>query len=161
MPPLLESLVHQPAGEAQPAPKNIRYEIEIARSGGSLMNEMDRLGRRSVLSCPDCQGVMWEIDEGDLTRFRCHVGHTYTAELMSLALDESLRRALASAQRALEERLMLARKLHDQAKESGHRHLADTWSTRAREYEEEMKVIRDSIHRMEAIAAREVMRQSA
>jgi hypothetical protein len=33
---------------------------------------------------------MWQIDEGELSRFRCHVG-----ELMSLALDENLRRLLA------------------------------------------------------------------
>src|SRR6185437_17014751 len=53
--------------------------------------------------------------EGDLAGYRCHVGHTYTAELMSLALDESLRRALGSAQRAPEERVAPARKLYDQA----------------------------------------------
>ena len=77
---------------------------------------MEKFGRRSVLACPDCGGVMWELDEGDLSRFRCHVGHTYTAEVMSLALDDNLRRALASAVRALEERTALARKLYHQAK---------------------------------------------
>jgi two-component system chemotaxis response regulator CheB len=123
------------------------------------MNELDSLGRRSVLSCPDCQGVMWEIDEGQLTRFRCHVGHTYTAEMMNLALDEGLRRALASALRALEERVALARKLHNTAKEHGHRHSMSNWSARLREYEEEMKVIRASIQQMQAIAAREGLRQ--
>jgi len=35
------------------------------------MKAMDNLGRRSVLSCPDCGGVMWEIDEDDVTRYRC------------------------------------------------------------------------------------------
>jgi two-component system chemotaxis response regulator CheB len=164
LPALLSSLVRQPAGECRPVPENIRYEVELARSGGGKMNDkmkdMDKLGRRSVLSCPDCQGVMWEIDEGDLTRFRCHVGHTYTAELMSLALDEGLRRALASAQRALEERVALARKLYNQAKERGHRH-ADDWLARVREYEGEMKVIQDSIRRMESIAAREELSRTA
>src|SRR5207244_4412068 len=62
-----------------------------------------RVGRRSVLSCPDCGGVMWEIDEEGLVRYRCHVGHAYTADVMNVALDESLRRALASGLRALEE----------------------------------------------------------
>jgi len=92
MPRLLKALVHEAAGETIAAPGNIRYEVEIARGGYSNMNEMDRIGRRSVLACPDCQGVMWEIDEDDLFRYRCHVGHTYTAEMMSLALDENLRR---------------------------------------------------------------------
>jgi two-component system, chemotaxis family, protein-glutamate methylesterase/glutaminase len=161
MPALLESLAEEPALESGQLPPNIRHEVEIAKSGGGKMSEMDRLGRRSVLSCPDCQGVMWEIEEGDLTRFRCHVGHTYAAELMSLALDENLRRALGSAQRALEERVALASKLHRQAKDSGHHRLAETWSEKARESEEEMKVIRAAILRMEAIAARRELSRTA
>ena len=96
---------------------------------------------------------MWEIDEGDMIRFSCHVGHTYIADLMSLALDENLRRALASAQRALEERILLARKLHREAKNKGHKHLVHTWSAKAQEFEQELAIIRDSIHRMNSIAA--------
>jgi len=93
MPALLDKLVREPAGHKVPAPHTLRYEVEIAKDGRSNMYAMDNLGRRSVLSCPDCGGVMWEIHEGDLARYRCHVGHTYTA-VMSLALDENLRRAL-------------------------------------------------------------------
>jgi two-component system chemotaxis response regulator CheB len=153
MPALLDSLAHQPAGEARPVPRSIRYEVEIARGGPGSMNEMDGIGRRSVLACPDCGGVMWEIDEDELVRFRCHVGHTYTAEVMSLALDENLRRGLASALRALEERVALARKLYKQAVDSGHRLLAENWVDKAREFEREMDVIRNSVRRMERLAA--------
>jgi two-component system chemotaxis response regulator CheB len=153
MPALLASLTHEPAGQAKPLPRSIRYEVEIARTGRSDMDQMDKFGRRSVLACPDCGGVMWEIDEGDLSRFRCHVGHTYTAELMSLALDENLRRALASAVRALEERMALARKLYHQAKNSGHRLLAETWAEKVREFEREAEVIRNSTRRMDHLAA--------
>jgi two-component system chemotaxis response regulator CheB len=65
----------------------------------------------------------------------------------------SLRQALASALRALEERLALARKLYKQAVDDGHRLLAETWSTKAREFEREMNVIRDSIRRVDQLAA--------
>jgi two-component system chemotaxis response regulator CheB len=153
MPQLLNSLVHEPAGPPRPVPESFKYEVEVARTGNSSMAEMDRFGRRSVLSCPDCGGVMWEIDEGDLMRFRCHVGHTYSAELLNVALDENLRRALASARRALEERLALATKLEKQAAESGHRLLTENWGERVREYQGELGVIRESIRRMDEIAA--------
>ncbi len=153
LPTLLEQLVRQPAGEPVPAPESIRFEVDIARDGGATMDEMDRLGRRSVLSCPDCSGVMWEIDQGELIRYRCHVGHTYTAELMSLALDENLRRALGSAQRALEERVALARKLEADAQQRGQSNAAEDWRARAREYEREMNVIKQSVRRMDQVAA--------
>jgi two-component system chemotaxis response regulator CheB len=97
---------------------------------------------------------MWEIDEGDLIRYRCHQGHAYTAELMSVALDENVRRALASAQRALEERTALAEKLHKDADQSGHPLLAKSWAREAQELRKEANVIRDSISRVDEIAAR-------
>jgi two-component system chemotaxis response regulator CheB len=152
MPALLGRLVQQPAGEARPLPRSVRYEVEVARSGRTSMDNMDSFGRRSVLACPDCGGVMWEIDEEGLLRYRCHVGHTYTAEVMSLALDDGLRRALASALRALEERVALARKLHSEAVESGHRVLAENWAAKSRESERELDVIRSSIRRMDRVA---------
>jgi two-component system chemotaxis response regulator CheB len=158
---LLNSLVHEPAGEPGTVPEGLHIEVEIAMGEReNAMNELDTIGRRSVLSCPDCQGVMWEIEEGELTRFRCHVGHTYASELMNLALDEGLRRALASALRALEERVALARKLYSNAEQRGQRHLMSNWSGRVHEYEQEMQVVRDSIRQMEAIAARAGLRQS-
>lgn len=153
LPALLESLVRQPAGETRPLPHSVQYEVEIARTGRGSMDELDNIGRRSVLACPDCGGVMWEIDEGDLARYRCHVGHTYTDEVMSMALDENLRRALAGALRALEERLSLAQKIYAQAKKAGHRLLAENWSEKMRECEKELGVVRASVRRMDRLAA--------
>jgi two-component system, chemotaxis family, protein-glutamate methylesterase/glutaminase len=159
MPRLLASLVHQAEGETLPAPESVRYEAMIARKGGIPMEDMDRIARRSVLACPDCHGVMWEIDEGELTRYRCHVGHTYTAELMDVALDENLRQALGSAQRALEERVALAKRLHRQAVEQGHSLTGKDWADKVEEYQREMEIVRSAIRRMESISAKEQLRE--
>jgi len=96
---------------------------------------------------------MWEIEEGELVRFRCHVGHTYTAELMSVALDENLRRSLDSALRVLEERRALSRNLELRAEQSGELRLAAIWAQRADEFQRELAVIRESIERVDKIAA--------
>jgi two-component system, chemotaxis family, protein-glutamate methylesterase/glutaminase len=154
MPALFEKLVRQPAGPAVPTASNLEYEVNIASGGRGSMNEMDRIGHRSVLACPDCHGVMWEIDEGELVRYRCHVGHAYSAEIMSLALDENLKRAFGSALRALDERIALARKLEGQASTGGQTRVAESWAAKALEFEAEARVIRDSIRRTEEIAAR-------
>jgi two-component system chemotaxis response regulator CheB len=154
MPELLVQLVKRPAGPAVQTPERLKTEVDIARNGHSSMSTMDRIGRRSVMSCPDCNGVLWEIDEDDVVRYRCHVGHAYTAELLSLSLDDNLRRALGSALRALDERIALARKLHQQASDSGHRLLAESWARKLREAEGEAKILRDSARRTDEIASR-------
>jgi two-component system chemotaxis response regulator CheB len=153
MPALFDKLVGQPVGQPAPVPEGLQYEVDVARGDTGSMHEMDRIGRRSVLACPDCHGVMWEIDEGELVRYRCHVGHAYSAELMSLALDENLTRALGAALRALDERIAIATKLEQQAKDVGRTRIAESWARKAREFEEEAKIIRDSVRRTDAIAA--------
>jgi two-component system chemotaxis response regulator CheB len=152
LPQLLKKLVQQPAGNPVPASDRLRFEVEIARSGRSSMSEMDRIGRRSVLACPDCHGVMWEIDEGELVRYRCHVGHAYTAESMRYAIDENLTRALGSALRALDERIAVAEKLRDKAIESQHTNSVVWWQRRIDETRREADIIRESIMRMEQVA---------
>jgi len=90
MPKLLHSLVHQPAGTPIAVPDNLRYEVEIARSGrASSMNGVDWFGARSTLTCPDCGGLMWELKDGALSRFRCHVGHAYTEETFTSVLTSA------------------------------------------------------------------------
>lgn len=155
MPALLERLVRQPAGQPVAIPESLRFEVEIARSGRSSMEDMDRIGRRSVLACPDCHGVMWEIGEADLMRFRCHVGHAYTEETMGVALDENLRRALGSALRALDERVGLADKLQRQALVRGHRRVAAHWAERKQEFEAEADVVRKAVTRADEIDVKE------
>ena len=73
-----------------------------------------------------------------------------------------MRRALASATRALEERTELARKLYNQAMTSRHRLLAENWTQKIKEFEREADIIRNSTRRMDRIAAQaEMARESA
>jgi len=156
LPALLRKLVQQPAGKPVPASERLRFEVEIAKSGRSNMKEMDRIGRRSVLACPDCHGVMWEIDEGELVRYRCHVGHAHTAESMKYAIDENLTQALASALRALDERVAVAEKLRDKAVEDKHNRSVEWWQHRVEEARGETEIIREAILRMERVAGEKV-----
>lgn len=156
LPALLKKLVQQPAGKPVPVPDRLRFEVEIARSGRSKMSEMDRIGRRSVLACPDCHGVMWEIDEGELVRYRCHVGHAYTAESMRSAIDENLARALGSALRALDERVAIAEKLRDSAAANQHRKSVELWQHRVDEAQREADIIRESLINLERAAGEKI-----
>jgi len=166
LPSLIEQLVRQPAGKEVPVPDFLKYEVEIAASGRANMKAtdhakatdrikaMDQAGRRSVLTCPDCSGVLWEIEDGDIIRYRCHVGHAYTAEAMSLATDDGLRHALGSALRALDERGALAQRMQSDASGRGRKQVAGDWARKAKEFEAEADVIRNAVKKMDGIASR-------
>jgi two-component system, chemotaxis family, protein-glutamate methylesterase/glutaminase len=154
LPLLLNSLVQHPAGGPKPFPHPIRFEVGIASGQKASMRDMDRLGRRSFLTCPDCNGVMWEINNDDLSHYRCHVGHAYGADTMNLALDDNLRRALGSALRALEERIALIETLRTQASSRGHNQSADVWTDKIEEIEKETDVLRETITRIDAVIDR-------
>jgi two-component system chemotaxis response regulator CheB len=161
MPRLLTRLCTQSAGESMPVPESVEFEVSLAKGGHSSIADMDQFGKRSGFACPDCHGALWEIDEGDLIRYRCHVGHTYTAEFLSVALDENLRRAMSVALRALEERRALAKRLQQQAEKASQRTLAGSWAERADEAQRELDILRDSIMRLDEMAARQERSRAA
>jgi two-component system chemotaxis response regulator CheB len=152
LPALLRSLVRSPADLPRPPPEVTRKEVMIARGVRAEMSDMDNIGKRSVLACPECNGVLWEIEDGDLVRYRCHVGHAFSQDLMSVALDENLRRALATALRILDERIALARRLGAEASQTGSNRLASSWAKRERDFTRERDTLLESIERIEQIA---------
>jgi two-component system, chemotaxis family, protein-glutamate methylesterase/glutaminase len=68
-------------------------------------------GRPSVFACPECHGVLWEIKDGNLVRYRCRVGHSYTEGTLQGELGDSAERALWAAMRALEEKAAMTRRM--------------------------------------------------
>jgi two-component system chemotaxis response regulator CheB len=145
IPSLLIDLVRKPAGEKREAPEHLHYEVEMAKSGKSTIDMMDRIGRRSVVTCPECNGVMWEIEEGNAVRYRCHVGHAYSADLVNVALEESLSRALAVALRSFEERAEVARRLERQSAGRSQAASAKMWRRRILDLDADADVIRGAI----------------
>jgi two-component system chemotaxis response regulator CheB len=73
----------------------------------SGFSEVDAPG----LSCPECGGVLTQIQDGKFTRLRCHVGHTFSLESFSEAHSDALERALWIALRALNERRTIQQQL--------------------------------------------------
>jgi two-component system chemotaxis response regulator CheB len=81
----------------------------------------DRTDRAELtpLTCPDCGGTLWRRDEYGVERFRCRVGHTYSADGLLLGKQTALESALWAAIVALEERADVARRIIRRLGESG------------------------------------------
>jgi two-component system, chemotaxis family, protein-glutamate methylesterase/glutaminase len=65
----------------------------------------------SAFACPECHGVLWEMEEREHLRYRCRVGHAYTADTLRVSLSESAENSLWAALRAVEEKAALLRRV--------------------------------------------------
>ena len=146
--PLLDKLSREQAAEEgrYPVPENVEIEARIAQQemeGDELIASVEKIGKISRLTCPDCHGALWEISDEDILRFRCHVGHAYSADSLSNGQGEMLEAALWSAVRALEEQMMLARRIVERARSHNHNRAVDTFEKRARDAEAHSSAIRE------------------
>jgi two-component system, chemotaxis family, protein-glutamate methylesterase/glutaminase len=153
LPRLLNQLVRLPRAAKVAAPPSLAAEVATARGQESSIEVLDQIGTRSVLACPECHGVMWEISDGGASHYRCHVGHAFGDEMLDVLLDANLKGALASAQRVLEERHALIRKLERQASANGHRLLVENWAARAKQVQSELAVLRATIKRLDELSS--------
>jgi two-component system chemotaxis response regulator CheB len=109
-------------------------------------------GSSSTVSCPACGGVLWEVDEGELLRFRCRVGHAYTAESTLEDQAEVVDRALWSAFRALHEKAALAERIAARNDVRGRERTRTRFEAMAQEAREQADVIRDVLLQRDAAA---------
>jgi len=72
-------------------------------------------GKPSAFACPECHGVLWEIESGELLQYRCRVGHAYTGDTLRVAFSETAENALWVALRVVEEKAALLRRLAQKA----------------------------------------------
>jgi two-component system chemotaxis response regulator CheB len=111
--PLLTGLVRRPVRAAvSPRPPGLRKEIDmVIGEKDTNVHDLDGLGTPSGFTCPACHGALWELRDGELVRYRCHVGHGFSAESLLDEQNEAVEGALQSALRALEEQAAAARRL--------------------------------------------------
>lgn len=106
--------------------------------------EMNDMGTTSRYTCPDCHGTLVELT-ADLQRYRCHVGHAWTAEALLQAQANSLGHALWTALRTLDEKVSLARKLRAEATARGNDLLAKRYERTEEESNHAAEVLRSHL----------------
>ena len=111
----------------------LRIETQIAQGRDALASGSLELGPPTELTCPDCGGVLSEIEEGSITRFRCHTGHAYSAQTLSDGTDERIDELLWQALRATDERTLILRRQAAAANASGNSEAIEHWQRRIEE----------------------------
>lgn len=101
---VLATLVSGPHGKSRPIPSDIRTEADIAERVLSDIEQVNGVGRQVPYNCPNCGGVLWEIQHAKSTRYRCHTGHSFTAQALLADQSEKVEEMLWISLRMFEER---------------------------------------------------------
>ena len=104
-----------------------------------------KAGPPSAYICPECNGPLWELRDGEVVKYRCMVGHSFSPQSFLAGENDAGERALWVAVKVLEERSSVMRSLAE--KNPGVRVFAN-WEGKAREAESEANLIREMIKKM-------------
>jgi two-component system, chemotaxis family, protein-glutamate methylesterase/glutaminase len=141
----LRQLVRTPAPDPVPIPRDIVLEARIAETGISTIPMTEELGTLSPLSCPECGGPLWKMDQDEVQRYRCHVGHGYTAQYLLGAQDHALESALWEAVRAMEQQAALLTSLTHEERSVGREKTAHMYEERSLQATQHASVLRQHL----------------
>ena len=144
---VLSDLVREPAGPTLPIPPELRLEVDIAAGERMDSDVPRRLADPAALSCPACGGVLSTMRQGHPLRFRCQVGHGYTAEALATEQESRIDEAMRVALRIVEERAELVGRMAEDGRRAGRPAVAQMYDDRAKEYRDHAETLREAVLR--------------
>ena len=120
---------------------HIRRHIAASRLHGE--------GYPVTLTCPECEGVLTEVRDARPLRYRCQIGHAYTADTLLASHDQHVNNAAKIALRLVDEHVGLLTRMAGDAEKRGHRGAGQAFEERAAEYREAADVLRKALWQSE------------
>lgn len=141
--PVLEKLAHTPViGGGVPVSKEMEMETRIMQMDPEFIEKTERPGVPSIFTCPECKGVLYEIRDKDMVRYRCRTGHAFAPESMLADKSLELENALYAALNTLEESIALSRRMERHAQQRSNQALARRFGQKVEEAEQRAATIR-------------------
>ncbi len=140
---LITKIAGTSAGAAHSPSEDLQLEVDIATGGRLGSATLKHIADPSPLSCPDCHGVLSEVRGSRPLRFRCQIGHAYTADALASHIDE-VDEAIRVAMRVMEERVTLVERMARDARETGRPAVAELYEARGVEYRRYAATLRDA-----------------
>ncbi|GAP94135.1 chemotaxis protein CheB [Leptolyngbya sp. NIES-2104] len=147
IPNLLVRLSKEPAEseEAYPVTQEIEVESNIAEqkmNTQEFLKNVEAIGTRTTYTCPECNGSIWQIGNSEPLRFRCHTGHSFTANVFLAEQTQNLENALWSAIRVMEEKVTFSRQMAERMEGHSLLDAATKYNDHANRLDEEVALIR-------------------
>ncbi|MEP0872079.1 chemotaxis protein CheB [Trichocoleus desertorum AS-A10] len=150
IPDLLVQLSQEPAAaeENYPVTEEIKIESSIAEqqmNTQEFLEHVEAIGTRTTYTCPECNGSIWQIGQDYPLRFRCHTGHSFTANVFLAEQTQNLENALWSAVRTMEEKVTFSRQMATQMETYNLQNAANKYKDHANNLDAEVSLIRGII----------------
>jgi two-component system chemotaxis response regulator CheB len=123
-----------------PVPETLLHE-EAVFKGNKPMENLEAVATPSALTCPDCGGSLWELNEVRPLRYRCHTGHAFTARTLGSLQSQVTEHAMWSSVLSLKEREVLLRRLAMVARATGDEHQARAGEAEAQRLGAQIKTL--------------------
>ena len=130
---LLGRLVSEPAPPPPPVPEMLRVEARLTERAMHNDDWQKITSHATDFTCPECSGALREIDDEPIRRYRCRVGHAYSADDMIAAKGHRVEEALWIALQTLQERTQMLETLAEEDRRRGWERNASGYEERARE----------------------------
>jgi two-component system chemotaxis response regulator CheB len=130
--------------------------ITESPNGGANMEEQGTAsqptgtppGHQIPAACPECNGPMYQITDGELAHFQCFVGHRFSPESFSDQHTDALERALWTAARTLKERIVLHEQLARRKRNKGEEELLKRLDESVASAKKDLQLLREILDRI-------------
>ncbi|WP_158545135.1 chemotaxis protein CheB [Dyella monticola] len=140
---LVVRLAREEPGPALTPPESVALEVAIALGRPSDTPTIAGIADPVPLACPACGGTLSQVRRSPL-RFRCQVGHGYTAEALAHEQEGSVDEAFRIALRVIGERVVLMEKMTLDALQAGRATAAAGFEQRSQEYRRSAAVVMEA-----------------
>ncbi len=146
--------------DGQPDNERMEIEVNVAKQDKALQQHIMKLGNFSPYTCPECHGVLIALHEGGRTRYRCHTGHSFSADSLLASITENIEDSLWNAIRSIEESVMLLNHMGDHFAEHNETRLAAMYFKKAKEAHSRAEMVRNSVLQHEQLSTVGVQQQA-
>lgn len=155
--PLLVRLGGETANvdNTEQTPHDMQMETKMTEFDLKTLHQEPKPGIPSSFSCPECGGVLWELREEALTRFRCRVGHAFSVDTVLAEQSDAIEKAMWVALKTLEENVSLTNRLTRQAEERGQTWLKHRYEVRLRDNMHNAALLREVLLKNQALSQTE------
>ena len=105
-------------------------------------------GNQIPVACPECDGPIYEVKDGELALFQCFVGHRFSPAEPWRATHRSVGAALWTASRKLKERIVLHEQLAERKRNKGEDELRKPLEESVSTARDDLKLLREILDRI-------------